>query len=260
MGDERGWEALADWYDRKQGDDGDLWHRAIIDPGLLAAVGPVRGLRLLDLGCGNGYLARRFARDGAAVTGVDGSPAIVAHARAREAAAPLGVRYLVADAAALAEIPDGSFDLVVSNMALMDIEDAEGALREAGRVLVTGGRCVASICHPCFDVGSRSLWEIERTMRRATTWRKVRGYRERFSERTPWVLDDGRELTTASFHRPLEWYARAFRAAGLWIDRLDEPVPLPEAVASSGQGPYMLDVPLHLVIGAVKAPRSGGTG
>jgi 2-polyprenyl-3-methyl-5-hydroxy-6-metoxy-1,4-benzoquinol methylase len=57
-----GWAALAPWYDAKQGDRGDLWHRALIDPTLLRAVGRVRGVRLLDLGCGNGYLSRHFAR------------------------------------------------------------------------------------------------------------------------------------------------------------------------------------------------------
>ncbi|HEV2359820.1 MAG TPA: hypothetical protein VGZ23_19695 [bacterium] len=53
------WEAMAAWYDAKQGDDGDLWHRTLIDPALLRVVGPVAGRRLLDLACGNGYLARR---------------------------------------------------------------------------------------------------------------------------------------------------------------------------------------------------------
>lgn len=63
------WEELAAWYDEKMGDEGDLWHRTLIDTGLLQVLGPVRGLELLDLGCGNGYLCRRFAREGARVTG-----------------------------------------------------------------------------------------------------------------------------------------------------------------------------------------------
>ena len=137
------WESLAAWYDENQGDEGDLWHRTLIDPELLRVVGPVTGLRVLDLACGNGYLARRFARMGAAVTGVDASAPIIARARRREAEAPLGIAYHVADTARLETLEDARFDVAVCNMALMDIEDAAGAISETGRVLLPGGRFIA---------------------------------------------------------------------------------------------------------------------
>jgi hypothetical protein len=62
---------MAAWYDDKQGDGGDLWHRALIDPALLQVLGSVSGERVLDFACGNGYLARRVwgaARSPACVT------------------------------------------------------------------------------------------------------------------------------------------------------------------------------------------------
>ena len=46
------WEDISDWYDKKQGDEGDLWHRALIDPMLIRLVGSVEGKDMLDLGCG----------------------------------------------------------------------------------------------------------------------------------------------------------------------------------------------------------------
>jgi 2-polyprenyl-3-methyl-5-hydroxy-6-metoxy-1,4-benzoquinol methylase len=60
-----GWDQMTDWWDENIGDEGDLWHRTLIDPPLLDLVGEVSGLHLLDLACGNGYLSRRFARQGA---------------------------------------------------------------------------------------------------------------------------------------------------------------------------------------------------
>ncbi|MDA4113976.1 MAG: hypothetical protein OK474_08015 [Thaumarchaeota archaeon] len=48
------WDDLSDWYDKKQGEDGDLWHRALIDPVLLRLVGDPRDRDILDLGSGNG--------------------------------------------------------------------------------------------------------------------------------------------------------------------------------------------------------------
>ncbi len=116
------WGELAEWYDAKQGDTGDLWHRTLIDPTFLRVVGEVRGLRVLDLGCGNGYLSRRFARAGAVVTGVDDSAPIIERARAHDTRDLLGIDYRVADAAHLALLKNATFDLVTSNMALMDIE------------------------------------------------------------------------------------------------------------------------------------------
>ncbi len=44
-----GWEAMADWYDAKQGEGGGVRHRTLIDPALLEVVGDVNGLRVLGL-------------------------------------------------------------------------------------------------------------------------------------------------------------------------------------------------------------------
>ncbi len=245
------WASLAAWWDEKQGDTGDLWHRSLIDPTLLRVLGHVRGLRVLDLGCGNGYLARRFAREGAEVVAVDASAPIIARAKAREAKQPLGIRYHAADAAHLDRFAAASFDVVVSNMALMDFEDAEGALREIGRVLREGGRLVASICHPCFDQGATSTWLLERSFRSVRVSRRIARYRQPFSEPTPWGIEE-RAVMTQNYHRPLQWYARAVRDAGMLIRSLEEPEPTKECIEESPQGPFIVEIPLHLVIEAVK--------
>ena len=175
------WEEIAAWWDERQGDEGDLWHRTLIDPTLFRVLGPVEGLHMLDLACGNGYIARKLARAGARVTGVDASTPVMEHARAREEREPLGIGYHVADAARLDGLGDASFDVVVCNMALRDIPDAEGALREAARVLRPGGRLITSLSHPCFDVSvSSSGWVVERIGFETTVFRKVSRYRRVF--------------------------------------------------------------------------------
>jgi len=248
------WDRLAAWRDRQMGEDGDLWHRAIIDPVLLDVLGPVRGLRVLDLACGNGYLTRRFARDGAARSvGVDRSTRTLAFARRRERRLSTGAEFRQADSAHLVRFADGSFDRVVANMALMDLPDLDRTVREVGRVLAPDGHFVFSIGHPCFDLDDRSLWEIERRPYEnpGTVWRKVSRYQEERVGRAPWRLPDGSFVYTRSYHRTLATYVRCLRAAGLALVRLEEPRPLPEAVAGSTQGPFLLDVPLHLVGEAV---------
>ena len=246
------WERLAAWYDEKQGDAGDLWHRTLIDPALLRLLGKVRGLRILDLACGNGYLSRRFAREGAReVVGVDASAPIILRAKAREAKEPHGIRYHTADAGHLTMCRAGHFDVVVSNMALMDLEDAADAIREVARVLRKGGRFVASLSHPCFDQGASSTWLLERSFRSLKVSRRITRYRRPFVEETPWGIEE-RTVTTTAYHRPLSWYAGSLRDAGLLIRSLEEPEPTPEFVEGSPQGSYVGEIPLHLVIEAVK--------
>ena len=242
------WDAMAAWYDAKQGDEGDLWHRTLIDPALLRVVGPVSGQRLLDLACGNGYLARRLARMGARVTGVDAAAPLIERARLRETREPLGIVYHAGDAARLSMLDDGCMDVVVCNMALMDIEDAAAAIAQVGRVLRTRGRFVASLSHPCFDIMNASAWVIERMEFTTTVWRKVSRYRALAAGQVPWRAGEEHVAHTPAYHRPLSWYVRTFRAAGFVITAFEEPEPTPEFLAGSSQGPWIAEVPLHCVI------------
>jgi ubiquinone/menaquinone biosynthesis C-methylase UbiE len=259
---------MAEWRDERSGDDGDLWHRALIDPTLLDVIGDVRGLRILEIACGNGYLARHLAARGArSVAGIDASRPTIARALARERSDPRGVRFQVGDASHLDRFAKGSIDLVVANMALMDIEDGAGTIREVARVLDPGGRFVFSISHPCFDTDDRSMWVVERGISpdgtfSDTVWRKVRGYRDEGKRPVPWDVPRARTVWTDAFHRTLSTYSRYLRAAGLVISRLEEPAPLPEMLEGSPQGKYIAEIPLHLVVEAVWGalmPRASGS-
>jgi ubiquinone/menaquinone biosynthesis C-methylase UbiE len=254
--DVTGWEQMAEWWDEKLGDDGDLWHRALIDPPVFRLVGNVAGQRVLDLACGNGYISRRFARAGAQVIGVDANALIIERAHAREAREPLGITYHVSDAAHLEMLEDSIFDLVVCNMALMDIADAAGAIREAARVLKPQGRFIASLAHPCFDKVSTSGWVIERIYPNTTIWRKMSRYRELSVDDVPWLKVGEQPVFTRAHHRPLSWYVRTLRAAGLLVAALEEPEPTEEFMAQDEQGKWLVEIPLHCVIEAWKIERT----
>jgi ubiquinone/menaquinone biosynthesis C-methylase UbiE len=255
-----GWDALAAWRDSRMSEEGDLWHRALIDPTLLRVVGSVRGLRILDLACGNGYLTRRWARQGAkTVVGVEASRPTLGFARRREQARPSGARFLERDASNLEGIPDAAFDLVVANMALQDIRDAAGTVKEVARVLAPHGRFVFSVSHPCFDLDDRSAWVVERMKEHDGTfhdvvWRKVRQYRDERTVRVPWRISEDETGSTIAYHRTLATYARILREAGLAIVRLEEPSPLPGMIAGSPQGRFIAEIPLHLVVEARAHP------
>ena len=113
---------------------------------LLAMLGEVAGQRVLDLGCGEGHVARRVQAAGAGVTGLDLSAELLRLARQRGA----GIDYVCGDGQDLQAFPDSCVDLIYSNLALMDIPDLGATYRAVRRVLRPGGRFVFSLVHPCF--------------------------------------------------------------------------------------------------------------
>ena len=110
------------------------------------AVGDVRGLAVLDLGCGTGRHALWLASAGASVTAVDFSEGMMARARAKPGAAT--IRFLAHDLHHPLPIPAGTFDVVVSGLVLEHLRDPDHFFQEAHRVLRSGGRAVVSAMHP----------------------------------------------------------------------------------------------------------------
>lgn len=98
---------------------------------------PRKGERILDVGCGDGVLTAVIAQAGAAVVGVDASPAMIAAARER------GLDARVADGEALAFA--GEFDAAFSNAALHWMRDGGAVARGVFRALKPGGRFVGEM-------------------------------------------------------------------------------------------------------------------
>jgi SAM-dependent methyltransferase len=110
---------------------------------LVAGLGIAPGARMLDLGCGDGTTALPAARLGADVLGVDIAANLVAAGNARASAAGLGnLRFQEGDASDLADLPDDSFDLVVSIFGAMFAPRPFDVAKEMVRVARPGGRIV----------------------------------------------------------------------------------------------------------------------
>ncbi|MEW9530150.1 class I SAM-dependent methyltransferase [Microbispora sp. NPDC049125] len=126
-----------------------LGRRREIFTRLAAMSGARPGDRVLDVGCGTGYLSQILAPVvGAAgqVTGVDPSVPMIDYARRR---APGNCSYMVGEGQAL-DLPDASFDVVVTSLAVHHVPSAErgAALREMFRVLRPGGRLLLAEFRP----------------------------------------------------------------------------------------------------------------
>jgi SAM-dependent methyltransferase len=165
---------------------------------------PPPGRATLDVGCGEGRVGAELTRIGHRVIGIDSSPRLVELARERHDA-------VVADAADL-PFDDEAFDLVVAYMSLMNLDDLEGSVHEAARVLEPGGKLCASVLHPLFAAGE---WLDPDDLGSPFV---VPAYFD--APAKVWVSE--RDGVTMTFHDrpiPLSSYAQALEAAGLWSRR-----------------------------------------
>ena len=123
-------------------------HRYALEPHIpeIARFDEWRGADVLEVGCGIGTDASRFARAGARYTGVDQTDRALELARQRFALDGLDGTFVRADATAL-PFPDFSFDLVYSHGVIHHIPDTQAAVDEIHRVLRPGGVALVMVYH-----------------------------------------------------------------------------------------------------------------
>ena len=201
---------------------------------LLDLVGDVDRLRVLDLACGHGPIAREMARRGAKVVGLDVSPRLLARARTSETDEPLGIVYVHGDASDVRTLAGEQFDLVVCNFGLSDIDDLDGVCESVTRLLRSNGRFVFSILHPCFP----GVADV------SGSWPTDAGYYDE-----GWWIADGRlsglRREVGANHRMLSSYLNALIAHDLSIEVVAEPPPQ-EDWATRRPGARAL--PVYLVV------------
>ncbi|MGE0809483.1 MAG: class I SAM-dependent methyltransferase [Immundisolibacter sp.] len=175
--------------------------RRVTDQAIVDAVTRHAPQRVLDAGCGEGWLTRRLTALGMDVLGVDAEPALIAAAEAQGGGA-FQVRSYEALAAGSVGPP---FDAVVCNFALLGRESGEALCQAAPTVLKPGGVLIVQTLHPhavCGDQPYADGWRVG-------SWD---GCGEGFVEPAPW------------YFRTLESWVRLFVSAGLALHALDEPV------------------------------------
>jgi 2-polyprenyl-3-methyl-5-hydroxy-6-metoxy-1,4-benzoquinol methylase len=119
--------------------EGDVGRRVLLDPHIFRLLGDITGSKIIDAGCGQGYLARLLAGRGAQVTGIEPADSLYRYAVAREDEHPRGIRYLQEDLSrpdlSQAAGLDGQFDAVIANVVFQAIPDWVPALRTCARAL-----------------------------------------------------------------------------------------------------------------------------
>lgn len=224
------WDAISGTYRAITRIDAGDFHYGPLLAGerRLRLLPPLRpGLEALELGCGEGQNSLWLARQGLRCTAIDISEGQLAYARADAAKAGLEVdfrRCAIEDF----EAPEGAFDLVTSSHAFEFLADPFAQVARVARWLRPGGWFVLSTVHPVYNGEWVSVEEDDGS----ETW-------GRFLPSYFRPVDDVREQPEgagepiASRAWPVSAWFNAFRAAGLTVERLEEPPADPDPAYAS---------------------------
>ncbi|MDX2969687.1 methyltransferase domain-containing protein [Kribbella solani] len=210
------WDSAADEYLAEHGeflgDDRFIWCPEGVDEEAAQLLGPARGKRVLEVGCGAAQCSRWLVGQGADVVAFDISVEQLRVSKALDTRTGTAVRTVAADAVAL-PYRDSTFDLACSAFgALPFVADVGTAFGELHRVLKPGGLLVFSVTHPL-------RWALPDDPSEA-------GLRitQSYFDRRPYVeLDPAGTPVYAEHHRTLGDWVRELTGAGFVIDDLLEP-------------------------------------
>lgn len=197
------WQANADAWTAAVRERRIESRHLVTDAAIVQAILALAPTRVLDLGCGEGWLCRGLAGHGIEAVGVDASAPLIAVAR--KAGCPraqyrvCGYAELESQAAQL-----GRFDLLVCNFALLE-DPLAPTLSALHGLLAAGGHLLVQTLHPwraCNDASYRDGWRVER----------FAGFGEGFAEPMPW------------FFRTLESWLALFTETGWRLQWLQEPL------------------------------------
>jgi len=223
------WEASASALMASQREFGDFTRRHVLDSVMLAKVVGQGYGRVLDVGCGEGRFCRMIAPHVGLKIGIDPALSLIAEARRRDAQGD----YRLGKAEAL-EFADGSFDLVVSYLSLIDIEFIDAAIAEMARVLAPGGTLLIANLNGFNTAAAKGGWQQD--WRGAKRHFAIDDYLVPRPTRAAW-----RGIDVINWHRPLSTYMALLIGAGLRLSFFTEPAPTggdPARATTYRRAPY----------------------
>lgn len=230
------WDRHAAWWQAQFTDGADPEYEEQILP--LAERWLAGRQRVLEVGTGEGQVARRVAAGGATVLGLDLSTRQVATAVERGG----GPVYARGSVEAL-PVRDGWADGVVACLVFEHVERVDEAIAEVARVLEPGGRFAFFLNHPLIQTPD-SGWIDDQIIDPPEQYWRVGAYLQ--EQMTIELMDQGIDIRFV--HRPLGRYVNALLANGLVLEHMDEPAPPPGFLARAPEYAQAADIPRLLLL------------
>jgi ubiquinone/menaquinone biosynthesis C-methylase UbiE len=218
MAKKESWDSSENWYTQCVGEKGHYFHQAVVMPSLFQLLQLQKKQSLLDLGCGQGVLARHLP-EGVEYWGVDLSKALI-HSAKQLTKRP-HTQFAVGDATAEIPFQKQDFDVVCLVLSLQNMENPQGAIALAARHLKVGGKLAIVLNHPCFRIPRQSSWGIDEAAK--LQYRRVNTYLS--PQKIPIQTNPGKgeqSAITYSYHYPLSAYSKWIHDAGMRISLIEE--------------------------------------
>lgn len=203
------WQGVSKWYNKIVGEEGHYYHQHVVIPGVIRLLQIKNGDSLVDLACGNGVL-RRNIKNNIEYLGVDISRNLIDEAKrmTREG------KFMVADVSKKIDY-NGNFDFATIILALQNIKDFGGVIKNAANLLKKNGKLIIVLNHPCFRIPRQSSWEIDKNNK--LEYRRINRYMSPLEV----PIGVGGNITW-SFHNPISAYFKELKENGFVIENLEE--------------------------------------
>jgi SAM-dependent methyltransferase len=198
--------------------------------------------KILDVGCGDGQIARALAKQGSTVLGIDPTQMHIDVANERAG----GPTYLLGGATDL-PVEDGSMDAVVACLVFEHIDEMDAAVAEVSRVLRPGGQFSFFLNHPLLQTPG-SGWIDDHIIDPPEQYWRIGPYLVEAES----IEEVELNVYIRFIHRPLSRYINALISNGLMIERMVEPSPPPGFLARAPEYALAHTVPRLLYLRSVK--------
>jgi ubiquinone/menaquinone biosynthesis C-methylase UbiE len=243
------WEKVSSWYNSAVGESGHYYHQHVVIPNTLKLLQVNQSSTLLDLGCGQGVLARHLPKE-MYYQGMDASRSLIDEAKAQETNAQHHFNY--ADVTRQLPIQKKDFTHVTCILAAQNMEHPERMFQQAATHLRPGGKFVLVLNHPAFRIPRQSSWGIDEAKK--TQYRRVDRYLSDL--KIPITAHPGKRNSevTWSFHQPLSYYFQKLNENGFLTETVEEWVSdkSSEGKAAKMENRGRAEIPLFLTIVATK--------
>ncbi len=211
------WGGVSNWYNKIVGQEGHYYHEHVVLPGVLKMLLLKPEHSLVDLGCGQGILARSIPPV-KEYLGIDVAEGLIQQARKMNK--KQNYDFIVNNVARPLHDAKAEFTHAAIILALQNMEYPQTALQNAANLLLPNGKLVIVINHPAFRIPRQSGWNTDEKTKQQYRW--INRYLSPLKIPINMHPGQAESAVTWSFHHSLQDYAEMLRNAGFVITMIEE--------------------------------------
>ena len=206
----REWSAIVEIRANQLENNDDLSYSHILAPAVMTLAKNSNLNRVIDIGCGSGFLAKQLAAISEIVVGIDMNSHSIELAKKRYGSI-VNLEFINSTVENQARENKEMFSLAVANMTFATVIDLKSVIRAISQILCDKGSLIITLPHPFF-------WALYRNY----LYENWFEYRREIILEGP-LFDDKPLLSTTQIHRPLEFYISELIEAGFVVNKIMEP-------------------------------------